>query len=104
MTDPAAKAGLDSKKTRSVDYIGRNIHDYDYDFAPFLMLPSANSLKNILIYNGPPECNMSSERRLRYVLRKDFDEQVSRIISRLDNLDNEIRTLKDQLAKKADWA
>ena len=52
----------------------------------------------------PPECNMSSERRVRYVLRKDFDEQVSRIISRLDNLDNDIRTLKDQLAKKADWA
>lgn len=47
---------------------------------------------------------MSSERRVRYVLRKDFDEQVSRIISRLDNLDNDIRTLKDQLAKKADWA
>jgi hypothetical protein len=47
---------------------------------------------------------MSSERRVRYVLRKDFDEQVSRIVSRLDNLDNDIRILKDQLAKKADWA
>jgi hypothetical protein len=80
------------------------MNDYDYDFAPFLIPPSANSLKNILIYNGPPECDMSSERRVRYVLRKDFDEQVSRIISRLDNLDNDIRTLKDQLAKKADWA
>jgi hypothetical protein len=80
------------------------MNDYDYDFAPFLMLPSANSLKNILIYNGPSECNMSPERRMRYVLRKDFDEQVSRIISRLDNIDNDIRTLKDELSKKADWA
>lgn len=52
----------------------------------------------------PTECNMSSKHRVQYVLRKDFDEQVSRIISRLDNLDNDIRTLKDQLAKKADWA
>jgi hypothetical protein len=70
----------------------------------FLCYHPANSLKNILIYNEPPECNMSSERRVQYVLRKDFDEQVSRIISRLDNLDNDIRTLKDELSKKADWA
>ena len=29
--------------------------------------------------------------------RKDFDEQVSQIITRLDNMENDIKTIKDKL-------
>ena len=32
-----------------------------------------------------------------FKLRKDFDQQVSEIISRLDNMDNDIKSLKDKL-------
>jgi hypothetical protein len=31
-----------------------------------------------------------------FKLRKDFDQQVSEIISRLDNIDNDIKSLKDK--------
>jgi hypothetical protein len=32
-----------------------------------------------------------------FKLRKDFDEQASQIITRLDNMENDIRTIKDKL-------
>jgi hypothetical protein len=32
-----------------------------------------------------------------FKLRKDFDDQISQIISRLDDIDSDIRTMKDKL-------
>ncbi len=33
-----------------------------------------------------------------FQIRKDFDEQTSQIITRLDNMENEIRTIRDKLS------